>query len=201
MRRHPWGRLGLVSVVLAALMTAQQAPPILVTAAGAKAAGSRTGTRTGSGARARQARRAAHVHPSARYGPGAVHPGHPHRLGEACCCKTCPLVDFIDILAEAAEDQLHSRPAACKGTVTIYTYGEVKPVDHDAAARDHPARQRRRHGEGGRPVPHRAGQRASTSCRIQPTVNADPKTLPDDERMVLNLIFLKYATADGDATS
>ena len=26
-------------------------------------------------------------------------------------------------------------------------------------------------------------------------VNADPKTLPDDERMVMNLIFLKYATA------
>ena len=23
----------------------------------------------------------------------------------------------------------------------------------------------------------------------------DPKTLPDDERMVMNLIFLKYATA------
>ena len=26
-------------------------------------------------------------------------------------------------------------------------------------------------------------------------VNADPKTLPDDERMVMNLMFLKYATA------
>ena len=26
-------------------------------------------------------------------------------------------------------------------------------------------------------------------------VNVDPKTLPDDERMVMNLIFLKYATA------
>jgi len=28
-----------------------------------------------------------------------------------------------------------------------------------------------------------------------PLTNADPKTLPDDERMVLDLIFLKYATA------
>jgi general secretion pathway protein D len=28
-----------------------------------------------------------------------------------------------------------------------------------------------------------------------PVTNADPKTLPDDERMVLDLIFLKYATA------
>ena len=34
-----------------------------------------------------------------------------------------------------------------------------------------------------------------------PITNADPKTLPDDERMVLNLIFLKYTTAgrDGEA--
>ena len=30
---------------------------------------------------------------------------------------------------------------------------------------------------------------------IDPMTNADPKTLPEDERMVLNLIFLKYATA------
>ncbi len=30
---------------------------------------------------------------------------------------------------------------------------------------------------------------------IKPMVNADPKTLPDDERMIMNLIFLKYATA------
>src|SRR5205823_3172479 len=30
---------------------------------------------------------------------------------------------------------------------------------------------------------------------LEPTLNADPKTLPDDERMILNLIFLKYATA------
>ena len=30
---------------------------------------------------------------------------------------------------------------------------------------------------------------------LSPMVNADPKTLPDDERMVMNLMFLKYATA------
>jgi general secretion pathway protein D len=30
---------------------------------------------------------------------------------------------------------------------------------------------------------------------LAPVVNADPKTLPDDERMVLNLVFLKYTTA------
>ena len=31
---------------------------------------------------------------------------------------------------------------------------------------------------------------------MDPVTNADPKTLPDDEHMVLDLIFLKYATAD-----
>jgi general secretion pathway protein D len=30
----------------------------------------------------------------------------------------------------------------------------------------------------------------------EPITNADPKTLPDDERMILNLIFLKYTMAD-----
>ena len=29
---------------------------------------------------------------------------------------------------------------------------------------------------------------------LDPVMNADPKTLPEDERMVINLIFLKYAT-------
>ena len=29
---------------------------------------------------------------------------------------------------------------------------------------------------------------------IEPVINADPKTLPDDERMVLNMVFLKYTT-------
>src|ERR1035438_2963701 len=31
--------------------------------------------------------------------------------------------------------------------------------------------------------------------KLEPIINADAKTLPDDEQMVLNLIFLKYATA------
>src|SRR5260370_36708415 len=30
---------------------------------------------------------------------------------------------------------------------------------------------------------------------LSPMVNVDPKTLPDDERMVMHMIFLKYATA------
>ena len=30
---------------------------------------------------------------------------------------------------------------------------------------------------------------------LDPMVNADSKTLPEDERMVMNLMFLKYATA------
>ena len=34
-----------------------------------------------------------------------------------------------------------------------------------------------------------------TKLPLDPTVNADPKTLPDDERMILNLVFLKYANS------
>jgi general secretion pathway protein D len=36
---------------------------------------------------------------------------------------------------------------------------------------------------------------AVSNLPVDPITNADPKTLPDDERMILNLIFLKYATA------
>ena len=33
---------------------------------------------------------------------------------------------------------------------------------------------------------------------LTPIMNADPKTLPDDERMIMNLIFLKYTTGERD---
>src|ERR1035438_8832006 len=81
-----------------------------------------------------------------------------------------------------------------KGTVSIFTYGEIKPVDYmplletilrvngDAMVKV---------GETYRIVPvNRINQ-----LPLSPMVNIDPKTLPDDERMVMNLMFLKYATA------
>ena len=37
--------------------------------------------------------------------------------------------------------------------------------------------------------------KAVSQLPMSPVVNPDPKTLPDDERMILNLVFLKYVTS------
>jgi general secretion pathway protein D len=100
---------------------------------------------------------------------------------------------MIDLLAKRLKINYILDPAV-KGTVSIFTYGEVKPVDYmplletilrvngDAMVKV---------GDIYRIVPvNRINQ-----LPLQPLVNVDPKTLPDDERMVMNLMFLKYATA------
>ncbi len=103
------------------------------------------------------------------------------------------LTEMIDLLAKRLKINYILDPAV-RGTVSIFTYGEVKPVDYmplletilrvngDAMVKV---------GDMYRIVPvNRINQ-----LPIKPLVNADPKTLPDDERMIMNLIFLKYATA------
>src|SRR5580765_8258576 len=103
------------------------------------------------------------------------------------------LTEMIDLLAKRLKINYILDPAV-KGTVSIFTYGEVKPVDYmplletilrvngDAMIKV---------GDIYRIVPvNRINQ-----LPLQPMVNIDPKTLPDDERMVMNLMFLKYATA------
>ena len=103
------------------------------------------------------------------------------------------LTEMIDLLAKRLKINYIIDPAV-RGTVSIFTYGEVKPVDYmplletilrvngDAMVRV---------GDLYRIVPvNRINQ-----LPLSPMVNVDPKTLPDDERMVMNLIFLKYATA------
>ena len=103
------------------------------------------------------------------------------------------LTEMIDLLAKRLKINYILDPAV-KGTVSIFTYGEVKPVDYmplletilrvngDAMIKV---------GDIYRIVPvNRINQ-----LPLQPMVNVDPKTLPDDERMVMNLMFLKYATA------
>ena len=103
------------------------------------------------------------------------------------------LTEMIDLLAKRLKINYILDPAV-KGTVSIFTYGEVKPVDYmplletilrvngDAMVKV---------GDIYRIVPvNRINQ-----LPLAPVVNADPKTLPDDERMVMNLMFLKYATA------
>jgi general secretion pathway protein D len=103
------------------------------------------------------------------------------------------LTEMIDLLAKRLKINYILDPGV-KGTVSIFTYGEVKPVDYmpllETILRVNGAALVKV-GDTYRIVPvNRINQ-----LPLSPMVNMDPKTLPDDERMVMNLIFLKYATA------
>ena len=100
---------------------------------------------------------------------------------------------MIDILAKRLKIN-YILDKGVSGTVTIYTYGEVKPVDLmpllETILRINGAAMVKV-GDLYRIVPiNRISQ-----LPLDPMVNADSKTLPADERMILNLIFLKYTTA------
>jgi len=103
------------------------------------------------------------------------------------------LTEMIDILAKRLKINYILDPAV-KGSVTIYTYGEVKPVELmpllETVLRVNGFAMVKV-GDLYRIVP----TRMISQLPLDPQVNADPKTLPDDERMILNLVFLKYATA------
>ena len=103
------------------------------------------------------------------------------------------LTEMIDILAKRLKINYILDPRV-KGTVTIYTYGEVRPVDLmqllQTMLRVNGATMVQV-GDLYRIVPIAL----VPQLPIAPQVNVDPKTLPDDERMILNLIFLKYTTA------
>ncbi|HXB71522.1 MAG TPA: secretin N-terminal domain-containing protein, partial [Candidatus Acidoferrales bacterium] len=103
------------------------------------------------------------------------------------------LVEMIDVLAKRLKINYIKDPAV-QGSVTIYTYGEVKPVDEmqllETILRINGATIVKV-GDLYRIVP----MNKISQLPLSPAVNADPKTLPDDERMILNLVFLKYATA------
>src|ERR1035437_1732133 len=103
------------------------------------------------------------------------------------------LTEMIDLLAKRLKINYILDPGV-RGTVSIFTYGEVKPVDYM------PLLETILRVNGSAMV--KVGDTYSigpvsriNQLPIQPMVNIDPKTLPDDERMVMNLIFLKYATA------
>jgi general secretion pathway protein D len=104
------------------------------------------------------------------------------------------LVEMIDELAQRLKINyiLDKRVA---GAVTIHTYGEMKQVDLM------PLLQTILRVNGAAIVQvgdlyHIVPIASVGNLPTGPTTNADPKTLPDDERMVLNLIFLKYTMAD-----
>jgi general secretion pathway protein D len=103
------------------------------------------------------------------------------------------LVELIDILARRLKITYLLDPNVV-GRVSVYTYGEVKPLDLmqllETVLRVNGAAMVKV-GDMYRIVPvARINQ-----LPLAPIINSDGKTLPDDERMVLNLIFLKYAAA------
>jgi general secretion pathway protein D len=103
------------------------------------------------------------------------------------------LTEMIDLLAKRLKINYILDPGV-KGTVSIFTYGEVKPVDYmpllETILRVNGSAMIKV-GDIYRIVPvNRINQ-----LPLSPMINADPKTLPEDERMVMNLMFLKYATA------
>src|SRR5205807_10410980 len=103
------------------------------------------------------------------------------------------LTEMIDVLAKELKINYILDPRVT-GKVTIYTYGEVKPVELmpllETILRVNGATIVKV-GEFYRILPIKE----ISSLPLEPIMNADPKTLPDDERMLLNLIFLKYTTA------
>ncbi len=104
------------------------------------------------------------------------------------------LTEMIDVLAKRLKINyiLDKRVA---GAVTIHTYGAMPDMDLM------PLLQTILRVNGAAIVQvgnlyHIVPINTVANLPTDPITNADPKTLPDDERMVLNLIFLKYTMAD-----
>src|SRR5450432_2383184 len=108
------------------------------------------------------------------------------------------LTEMIDALAKEMKINYILDPRI-KGSVIIYTYGEVKPVDlmqlMETILRVNGAAMVKV-GDLYRIVPIAA----VSNLPLDVNVNQDQKTIPDDERMVLNFFFLKYATSSELAT-
>jgi general secretion pathway protein D len=105
------------------------------------------------------------------------------------------LTDFIEIIARNLKINYILDPAAAgKGSVSLYTYGEVKPTDLmtllETVLRVNGAAMVKV-GDLYRIIPINK----ISVLPLDPMMNVDQKTLPEDERMILDLIFLKYATA------
>jgi general secretion pathway protein D len=104
------------------------------------------------------------------------------------------LTELITILAQQMKLNYILDPRVAKGSVNIHTYGGIKPVGMMpllmTILRINGATMVQV-GDLWRIIPIND----VSKMPIDPVQNIDPKTLPDDERMVMNLIFLKYATA------
>ena len=181
-------RLAAATFALAAVLAAQ-APPRIVTltpdpqpakpATPAQPQAGAPGTQPAAGAPATQ--------PAGAQAQPHLSSSQPFLVGGVS------LTEMIDTLAKEMKINYILDPRI-KGSVIIYTYGEVKPVDlmqlMETILRVNGAAMVKV-GELYRIVPINT----VSNLPLDPMVNADPKTIPDDERMVLNMIFLKYATA------
>jgi general secretion pathway protein D len=103
------------------------------------------------------------------------------------------LTEFIDSIAKRVGFSYILDPSI-KGSVSLITYGEQKPTDLMTLLQtvlrvngDTMVKV----GELYRIIP--IGK--MSQMPIDPMVNVDQKALPQDERMILDLIFLKYSTA------
>ena len=164
MRKHSWLRMGLASLTLAAVVSAQRvAPPIMVmppppkeeqpAAQTGPAAGPRPVRRAGcAGCRAGRNRAA---------GRASGNAGHAHRSG-----RLRPAERFARRAdrhpRQADEDQLYPRPEG-QGRRHHQHLRRSAAGGPDDADADHPAHQRRHHRQGRRSSPHRAagGSRAA----------------------------------------
>ena len=103
------------------------------------------------------------------------------------------LLEMVNLIAKMLKINILVDPRV-KGSVTIHTYGETKTVDLmsllETILRVNGSTIVKV-GDLYRIVP----VNAVSNLPLTPIINGDTKTLPDDEQMVLNLIFLKYATA------
>ena len=106
------------------------------------------------------------------------------------------LTEFIDTIAKHLKLNYILDPAVVnKGSVSLYTYGEVRPTDLMTLLQTVLRVNNMaivQVGDIYRIIPT-----ANKAYRmpLNPMMNANQATLPADERMVLNLIFLKFATA------
>lgn len=104
------------------------------------------------------------------------------------------LLEMIDVLAKRLKLN-YILDKRVGGSVTIHTYGQMPDIELM------PLLQTILRVNGATMVQvgnlwHIVPINTISNLPISPVVNADPKTLPDDERMILNLIFLKYTMAD-----
>jgi general secretion pathway protein D len=129
-------------------------------------------------------------------GPQTAPQAGPHRAAVTdtggLMLENVSLAELVDLVARRLKINYILDPHFKGGSVTIHTYGQVKPTDLmpllETILRVNGA-SLVKVGDLYRVVP----VEKVSQLPLPPSVNG--KDFPDDERMTLNLVFLKYATA------